>query len=49
MVRDPISDFISRIQNAGAVGKETVSIPYSKLKHAIAEILLKKYVVKWII
>ena len=37
MVNDPIADFIIRIKNAGMVGKETVSIPYSKLKYAIAE------------
>jgi small subunit ribosomal protein S8 len=39
MVTDPISDLIIRIKNAGPVRKETVSLPYSKLKHAIAEVL----------
>jgi small subunit ribosomal protein S8 len=39
MVTDPISDLIIRIKNAGPVHKETVSLPYSKLKHAIAEVL----------
>ena len=29
-----------RIMNAGAVRKETVSVPYSNLKHAIAETLV---------
>jgi len=39
MVTDPISDLIIRIKNAGPVRKETVSLPYSKLKQAIAEVL----------
>jgi small subunit ribosomal protein S8 len=37
MVTDPIGDFIIRIKNAGAVGKEFVSIPHSKFKLAVAE------------
>jgi small subunit ribosomal protein S8 len=41
MVTDPISDLIIRIKNAGPVRKETVSLPYSNLKHAIAEVLKK--------
>ena len=39
MVTDPISDLIIRIKNAGPVRKETVSMPHSKLKQAIAEVL----------
>lgn len=39
MVTDSISDLIIRIKNAGPVRKETISLPYSKLKHAIAEVL----------
>jgi small subunit ribosomal protein S8 len=39
MVTDPISDLIIRIKNAGPVRKEIVSLSYSKLKHAIAEVL----------
>jgi len=35
-----------RLKNAGAVKKETVSIPYSALKHAIAEKLLATGYVK---
>lgn len=42
MVTDPIGDFIVRLKNAGAVGKETVSVPYSKLKHAVAEKLRER-------
>lgn len=39
---DPIGDFIIRIKNAGMVGKETVSLPSSKMKLAIADVLSKK-------
>jgi len=42
MISDPISDFIIRIKNAGMVGKSSVVVPYSKLKHAIAETLSKE-------
>ncbi len=42
MVNDPISDFIIQIKNASMVKKENVSIPYSKLKHAVAEKLEEK-------
>ncbi len=37
MVGDTIGDLIIRLKNAGAVGKETVSLPYSKLRHAVAD------------
>ncbi len=40
MVGDTIGDFIIRLKNAGAVGKTEVSLPYSKLKHAIADKLV---------
>lgn len=40
MVNDPVSDFIIQLKNAGMVRKEHVSVPYSKLKHAIAEKLM---------
>jgi len=36
MVSDTVGDFITRIKNAGAVGKTQVRLPYSKLRHAIA-------------
>lgn len=36
---DPIADMLTRLRNAMAVNKETVSIPYSKIKASIAEIL----------
>lgn len=42
MVTDPIADFLIRLKNAGDVGHENVSIPYSKLKMAVASILKKE-------
>lgn len=42
MVTDPIGDFIIRIKNAGNSGKESVSVPFSKMKLAIAELLSAK-------
>ncbi len=40
MVSDTIGDFIIRLKNAGAVGHQNVSVPYSKLKQAVAEKLV---------
>ncbi len=40
MVSDKIGDFIIRLKNAGAVGHEVVSVPYSRLRHAIADKLV---------
>ncbi len=39
---DPIADMLTRIRNALAVNKETVEIPSSNMKKAIAEIMLKE-------
>ena len=36
---DPIADMLTRIRNAQSIGKTTVSMPSSKLKLAIAEVL----------
>ena len=36
---DPISDMLTRIRNAQAVGKTAVGIPASKLKASIAQVL----------
>ncbi len=41
MVNDPVADFIIQLKNAGMVHKELASIPYSKLKHAIADKLVE--------
>ena len=43
---DPIADMINRIRNAQAVEKETVEIPFSQMKYAIAKILERKNLVK---
>jgi small subunit ribosomal protein S8 len=42
MVTDPIGDFIIRIKNASNTGKESISVPFSKMKLAIAELLSSK-------
>jgi small subunit ribosomal protein S8 len=39
MMTDPIADMLTRIRNAAAARKHSVSIPLSKVKKAIAEIL----------
>jgi len=39
MHTDPIADFLTRVRNAQAVGKHEVLVPYSKLKHAVADVL----------
>jgi small subunit ribosomal protein S8 len=39
---DPISDMLTAIKNAIAVKKETVDIPFSKIKFEIAKILEKE-------
>ncbi len=36
---DPIADMLVRIKNAAAVGKQTVSMPASNIKLAIANVL----------
>ena len=37
MVGDTIGDFIIRLKNAGMVGKDTINVPYSKFRHAVAD------------
>lgn len=37
---DPIADMLTRIRNALMVNKETVEVPSSKMKKAIADIML---------
>lgn len=41
-MNDPIADFLIRIKNAGLAGKPFVSVPFSKMKLAIAEMLSSK-------
>jgi small subunit ribosomal protein S8 len=38
-IQDPIADMLVRIKNAQAVSKQTVGMPKSKLKIAIAKVL----------
>jgi small subunit ribosomal protein S8 len=42
MVGDTIGDFIIQLKNAGMVGKKEITLPYSKLKHAVADALVKE-------
>lgn len=43
---DPIADMLTRIRNANTAKHDTVNIPASKIKNAIAEILLKEGYIK---
>ncbi len=42
MTTDPIADIIIRIKNAHMARHEKIEVPYSKMKKAIADILLKE-------
>ena len=46
MTSDPIADMLTRIRNANTAKHDTVDIPASKMKVAIAEILLKEGYIK---
>ena len=46
MTSDPIADMLTRIRNANTAKHDTVDIPESKMKQAIAHILLKEGYVK---
>lgn len=43
---DPVADFLTRVRNALMVNKETVQIPYSKLKHQLADLLKSEGYIK---
>ena len=43
---DPIADMLTRIRNANTAKHDTVDIPSSKMKVAIAQILLKEGYIK---
>ena len=43
---DPIADMLTRIRNANTAKHDTVDVPSSKMKLAIAEILLKEGFIK---
>ncbi len=43
---DPIADMLTRIRNANIAGHSTVDVPASKMKKAIANILLEEGYIK---
>ena len=45
-MNDPIADMLTRIRNANTAKHDTVDVPASKMKVAIAEILLKEGYIK---
>ncbi len=42
MVIDPIGDMLTRVRNAGMVGKTKGLVPYSKMKNEIAKVLVSE-------
>ena len=45
---DPIADMLTRVRNANSAYHDTVTMPYSKLKSRIAEILQAEgYIASW--
>ena len=46
MTSDPIADMLTRIRNANTAKHDTVDVPASKMKLAIADILVKEGYVK---
>ncbi|HWU59984.1 MAG TPA: 30S ribosomal protein S8 [Microbacteriaceae bacterium] len=45
---DPVADMLTRLRNANSAHHDTVSMPHSKLKAHIAEILKKEgYIADW--
>ena len=42
MMTDPIADMLTRIRNASLIHKKEVTLPYSKIKMGIANILVKQ-------
>ena len=45
-MNDPIADMLTRIRNANAAKHDTVDVPSSKMKLAIADILVKEGYIK---
>ena len=45
-ITDPVADMLTRIRNANSAKHETVDVPASKMKKAIAEILLEEGYIK---
>ena len=46
MITDPVADMLTRIRNANSAKHETVDVPASNLKKAIAQILLDEGYIK---
>ena len=46
MMMDPIADMLTRIRNANTAKHDTVDVPASKMKLAIAQILLEEGYIK---
>ncbi len=46
---DPISDMLTRIRNAQAVGHTAIDIPFSKIKFSLAGILAKEGLIKGVV
>ena len=45
---DPVADLLTRVRNANSAFHETVSMPHSKLKAGIADILKREgYIADW--
>ena len=45
-ITDPIADMLTRLRNAGSAKHESVEVPASKMKKAIAQILLEEGYIK---
>ena len=45
-ITDPIADMLTRLRNAGSAKHESVEIPASKMKKAIAQILFEEGYIK---
>ena len=45
-ITDPIADMLTRIRNAGSAKHDSVDVPSSRMKRAIAEILLEEGYIK---
>ena len=43
---DPIADFLTRVRNAIMARKTHVDIPFSKIKHDLARVLLEAYYIR---
>jgi small subunit ribosomal protein S8 len=47
MLTDPIADMLTRIRNASRIHKKEVAVPFSNIKMAIAQLLVREgYLVK---